>query len=171
MFEKISEALKARAQKIKIIGCDVDGVLTDGKLLISESGELLRSMNVKDGFAMKFAIDNGYKIGIISGGTNEAVRSRLENLGIEEIHLKSHNKIIHFENFVKKFDFKAKNILVMGDDIPDIPIIKAAGIGTCPQDAVPEVKSACNYVSKNNGGKGAVRDVIEQVMKIQNKWI
>ena len=150
---------------------DVDGVLTDGKLLISESGELLRSMNVKDGFAMKFAIDNGYKIGIISGGTNEAVRSRLENLGIEEIHLKSHDKIIHFENFVKKFGFNTKNILVMGDDIPDIPIIKAAGIGTCPQDAVPEVKSACQYVSKNQGGKGAVRDVIEQVMKIQNKWI
>ena len=156
---------------IKAFIFDVDGVLTDGKLLISESGELLRSMNVKDGFAMKFAIDNGYKIGIISGGTNEAVRSRLENLGIEEIHLKSHNKIIHFENFVNKFGFKAKNILVMGDDIPDIPIIKAAGIGTCPQDAVPEVKSACQYVSKNNGGKGAVRDIIEQVMKIQNKWI
>ena len=156
---------------IKAFIFDVDGVLTDGKLLISESGELLRSMNVKDGFAMKFAIDSGYKIGIISGGTNEAVRSRLENLGIEEIHLKSHDKIIHFENFVKKFGFKAKNILVMGDDIPDIPIIKAAGIGTCPQDAVPEVKSACQYVSKNEGGKGAVRDVIEQVMKIQNKWI
>ena len=156
---------------IKAFIFDVDGVLTDGKLLISESGELLRSMNVKDGFAMKFAIDSGYKIGIISGGTNEAVRSRLENLGIEEIHLKSHDKIIHFENFVKKFGFKAKNILVMGDDIPDIPIIKAAGIGTCPQDAVPEVKSACQYVSKNEGGKGAVRDVIEQVMKIQYKWI
>ena len=156
---------------IKAFIFDVDGVLTDGKLLISESGELLRSMNVKDGFAMKFAIDNGYKIAIISGGTNEAVRGRLENLGIEEIHLKSHDKIIHFENFVKKFGFEAKNILVMGDDIPDIPIIKAAGIGTCPQDAVAEVKSTCLYVSKNNGGKGAVRDVIEQVMKIQNKWI
>ena len=156
---------------IKAFMFDVDGVLTDGKLLISESGELLRSMNVKDGFAVRFAIDNGYKIGIISGGTNEAVRNRLENLGIEEIHLKSHDKIIHFEDFVKKFGFDAKNILVMGDDIPDIPIIKAAGIGTCPQDAVPEVKSACQYVSKNNGGKGAVRDVIEQVMKIQNKWI
>ncbi len=156
---------------IKAFIFDVDGVLTDGKLLISESGELLRSMNVKDGFAMKFAIDNGYKIGIISGGTNEAVRSRLEKLGIEEIHLKSHDKIIHFESFVKKYSFDPKNILVMGDDIPDIPILKAAGIGTCPQDAVPEVKSACQYISKNNGGKGAVRDVIEQVMKIQNKWI
>ncbi len=156
---------------IKAFIFDVDGVLTDGKLLISESGELLRSMNVKDGFAMKFAIDNGYKIGIISGGTNEGVRNRLKKLGIEEIHLKSHDKIIHFESFVKKYSFEAKNILVMGDDIPDIPIIKAAGIGTCPQDAVPEVKSACQYVSKNNGGKGAVRDVIEQVMKIQNKWI
>ena len=156
---------------IKAFIFDVDGVLTDGKLLITDSGELLRSMNVKDGFAMKFAIDNGFKIGIISGGTNEAVKSRLERLGIEEIHLKSHDKIIHFENFIKKYQFDSDNILVMGDDIPDIPIIKAAGIGTCPQDAVPEVKSVCQYVSKNNGGKGAVRDVIEQVMKIQNKWI
>ena len=156
---------------IKAFIFDVDGVLTDGKLLITDSGELLRSMNVKDGFAMKFAIDNGFKIGIISGGTNEAVKSRLERLGIEEIHLKSHDKIIHFENFIKKYQFDSDNILVMGDDIPDIPIIKAAGIGTCPQDAVPEVKSFCQYVSKNNGGKGAVRDVIEQVMKIQNKWI
>ena len=156
---------------IKAFIFDVDGVLTDGKLLITDSGELLRSMNVKDGFAMKLAIDNGFKIGIISGGTNEAVKSRLKNLGIEEIHLKSHDKIIHFENFIKKYQFDSENILVMGDDIPDIPIIKAAGIGTCPQDAVPEVKSVCQYVSKNNGGKGAVRDVIEQVMKIQNKWI
>ena len=156
---------------IKAFIFDIDGVLTNGKLLITDSGELLRSMNVKDGFAMKFAIDNGFKIGIISGGTNEAVKSRLERLGIEEIHLKSHDKIIHFENFTKKYQFDSDNILVMGDDIPDIPIIKAAGIGTCPQDAVPEVKSVCQYVSKNNGGKGAVRDVIEQVMKIQNKWI
>ena len=109
--------------------------LTDGSLIISETGELLRTMNVKDGFAMKFAIDNGYKIGIISGGTNEAVKKRLNNLGIEEIHLRSHDKIIHFNNFLTKYDLSNEDILVMGDDIPDIPIIKAAGVGCCPQDA------------------------------------
>ena len=120
---------------------------------------------------MKFAIDNGYKIGIISGGTNEAVKKRLNNLGIEEIHLRSHDKIIHFNDLIKKYNVSSEEILVMGDDIPDIPIIKAAGIGCCPQDAVPEVKAASDYVSQKNGGNGCVRDVIEQVMKIQNKWI
>ena len=150
---------------------DVDGVLTDGSLIISESGELLRTMNVKDGFAMKFAIDNGFKIGIISGGTNESVRKRLNGLGIEEIHLKSHDKIVPFNNFLKKYNLDKENVLVIGDDIPDIPIIKIAGIGCCPQDAVPEVKAVSNYISQKNGGKGCVRDVIEQVMKIQNKWI
>ena len=128
-------------------------------------------MNVKDGFAMKFAIDNGYKIGIISGGTNEAVKKRLNNLGIEQIHLRSYDKIIHFNDFIKKYDLSSEEILVMGDDIPDIPIIKLAGIGCCPQDAVPEVKAVSDYISQIIGGKGCVRDVIEQVMKIQNKWI
>ena len=162
---------KQKLVNIKAFIFDVDGVLTDGSLLISETGELLRTMNVKDGFAMKYAIDNGYKIGIISGGTNEAVKKRLNNLGIEEIHLRSHDKIIHFNDFLSKYDFSSEDILVMGDDIPDIPIIKLAGIGCCPQDAVPEVKAVSDYISQIIGGKGCVRDVIEQVMKIQNKWI
>jgi 3-deoxy-D-manno-octulosonate 8-phosphate phosphatase (KDO 8-P phosphatase) len=162
---------KENLKNIKAFIFDVDGVLTDGKLLISETGELLRSMNVKDGFAMKFAIDNGFKIGIISGGTNEAVRKRLSDLGIEEVHLKSHNKIVPFNNFKDKYELQAENILVMGDDIPDIPIIKAAGIGCCPQDAVQEVKNSSDYISQKSGGMGAVRDIIEQVMKIHKKWI
>lgn len=162
---------KENLKNIKAFVFDVDGVLTDGKLLISETGELLRSMNVKDGFAMKFAIDNGFKIGIISGGTNEAVRKRLSDLGIEEIHLKSHNKIVPYNDFKDKYGLQAENILVMGDDIPDIPIIKAAGIGCCPQDAVQEVKNSSDYISQKSGGMGAVRDIIEQVMKIHKKWI
>ena len=156
---------------IKAFIFDVDGVLTDGKLLIAESGELLRTMNVKDGFALKYAIDSGFKIGIISGGTNEAVRKRLSNLGIKEIHLRSHDKIVPFNDFIKKHELDPKNILVMGDDIPDIPIIEAAGVGCCPQDAVPEVKMVSDYISQTSGGMGAVRDVIEQVMKIQEKWM
>ena len=162
---------KEKLNDINAFIFDVDGVLTDGSLIISESGELLRTMNVKDGFAMKFAIDNGFKIGIISGGTNEAVRKRLSDLGIEEIHLKSHNKIVPFNNFKDKYGLLAENILVMGDDIPDIPIIKAAGIGCCPQDAVQEVKNSSDYISQKSGGMGAVRDIIEQVMKIHKKWI
>ena len=142
---------------------DIDGVLTDGSLLIDSEGNMLRKMNVKDGYALKAAIDSGYNICIISGGTNENIRKRFESLGIKEIHLGSDNKIEPLNSF-------KKNILFMGDDIPDIPILKIVGLPCCPQDATPEVKNLCSYVSHKNGGMGAVRDVIEQVMKIQNNW-
>jgi len=149
---------------------DVDGVLTDGSLLIDSEGNMLRKMNVKDGYALKAAIDSGYNICIISGGTNESVRKRLEGLGIKEIHLGSHDKIEQLNSFVDKYGLDEKNILFMGDDIPDIPILKKVGLACCPQDAIPEVKNICSYISHRNGGMGAVRDVIEQVMKIQNNW-
>ena len=149
---------------------DVDGVLTDGSLLIDSKGNMLRKMNVKDGYALKAAIDSGYNICIISGGTNEAVKKRFEDLGIKEIHLGSHNKIEQLNSFIDKYNLDKNNILFMGDDIPDIPILKTVGLPCCPQDAIPEVKNICSYVSHKNGGMGAVRDVIEQVMKIQNNW-
>ena len=115
-------------------------------------------------------IDSGYNICIISGGTNESIKKRFESLGIKEIHLGSDNKIEPLNSFIKKYDIDNKNILFMGDDIPDIPILKIVGLPCCPQDATPEVKTLCSYVSHKNGGMGAVRDVIEQVMKIQNNW-
>lgn len=149
---------------------DVDGVLTDGSLLIDSEGNMLRKMNVKDGYALKIAIESGYNICIISGGNNESVRKRLKGLGIKEIHLGSENKTEQLNSFIKKYDLDKKNILFMGDDIPDIPVLKIIGLPCCPQDATPEVKNFCSYVSHKNGGRGAVRDVIEQVMKIQNKW-
>jgi 3-deoxy-D-manno-octulosonate 8-phosphate phosphatase (KDO 8-P phosphatase) len=149
---------------------DVDGVLTDGSLLIDSDGNMLRKMNVKDGYALRVAIESGYNICIISGGNNESVRKRLKGLGIKEIHLGSENKTEQLNSFIKKYDLDKKNILFMGDDIPDIPVLKIIGLPCCPQDATPEVKNFCSYVSHKNGGVGAVRDVIEQVMKIQNKW-
>ena len=149
---------------------DVDGVLTDGSLLIDSDGNMLRKMNVKDGYALKVAIDSGYNVCIISGGNDESVRKRLKGLGIKEIHLGSENKTEQLNSFIKKYDLDKKNILFMGDDIPDIPVLKIIGLPCCPQDATPEVKNFCSYVSHKNGGRGAVRDVIEQVMKIQNKW-
>ena len=161
---------KEKLINIKAFIFDVDGVLTDGSLLVSENGELLRTMNVKDGYAMKHAINKGFIIGIITGGTNQAVKLRLKNLGTEDVHLKSYDKIIHFNNFRDKHNLSNEDILVMGDDLPDIPIIKAAGLGCCPQDAAPEVKSICDFVSQDFGGKGCDRDIIEQVMKIHNKW-
>jgi len=149
---------------------DVDGVLTDGMLSITSDGELLRNMNVKDGYAMKTALNAGFNICIISGGNNPGVEVRLGGLGIKDIFLGADNKIDQFEEFTSKKNIKPENVLYMGDDIPDIPVMKKVGLATCPQDAVSEVKGVSHYVSHKHGGKGAVRDVIEQVMKVQDEW-
>jgi 3-deoxy-D-manno-octulosonate 8-phosphate phosphatase (KDO 8-P phosphatase) len=149
---------------------DVDGVLTDGTITVTTTGELLRTMNIKDGYALKTAMDNGFKICIISGGSNEGVRIRLSALGIKDIYLGAHNKIDQLNQYFEKHQIKPENVLYMGDDIPDYPVMKLVGLPCCPQDAVPEIKSISKYISHKKGGKGAVRDVIEQVMKVQEKW-
>ncbi len=149
---------------------DVDGVLTDGKVHISPTGEMLREMNIKDGFAMKAALESGYKVCIISGGSNEGVRIRLKNLGITDIYLAAPNKVETFMEFAQLYNVKPENVLYMGDDIPDFHVMKMIGLPTCPQDASPEIKAISAYISHTNGGQGAVRDVIEQVMKVQGKW-
>jgi 3-deoxy-D-manno-octulosonate 8-phosphate phosphatase (KDO 8-P phosphatase) len=149
---------------------DVDGVLTDGTVTILTDGELLRKMTVKDGYALKTAIVNGFNICIISGGTNEGVSIRLQGLGIKDIYLGAHNKIDQLNDYLSKSNIQAKNVLYMGDDIPDYPVMKIVGLPCCPQDAVPEIKSISKYVSHKKGGEGAARDVIEQVLKVQGKW-
>lgn len=149
---------------------DVDGVLTDGSVTITSSGEMLRKMNIKDGYALKTAVDKGFNVCVISGGTNEGVRARLRGLGITDIYLGAHNKIEQLEEYLDIYNIKAENVLYMGDDIPDVPILKAVGLPCCPQDAVQEIKAISKYVSHKAGGKGAVRDVIEQVLKVQAKW-
>ncbi|WP_299890869.1 HAD family hydrolase [uncultured Lacinutrix sp.] len=149
---------------------DVDGVLTDGSLTITSTGEMLRTMNVKDGYAMKQALNKGYNLCIISGGTNEGVRNRLKNLGVEDVFLGAHNKIEQFKEYTKAKKVTPENVLYMGDDIPDIPVMKRVGLATCPQDAVHEVKAISHYISHKNGGKGCVRDVIEQVLKVRGDW-
>lgn len=149
---------------------DIDGVLTDGSVLVTTTGELLRTMNIKDGYALKTAIDQKFNICIISGGSNEGVKLRLEGLGIKEIHLGTHNKISQLNKFLKKYSLKQENVLYMGDDIPDLQVMKLVGLPCCPQDAVPEIKAISKYISHKKGGKGAVRDAIEQVLKVQGKW-
>ena len=149
---------------------DVDGVLTDGTVHVSQTGEMLREMNIRDGFAMKAAIESGYHVCIISGGSNEGVRIRLRNLGITDIHLGSPDKVETFKEYIDVYKIKPEQVLYMGDDIPDYHVMQLVGLPTCPQDASPEIKEISNYISHKNGGKGAVRDVIEQVMKVQEKW-
>ncbi|WP_088322794.1 KdsC family phosphatase [Polaribacter tangerinus] len=149
---------------------DVDGVLTNGMLTIMPDGELVRHMNVKDGYAMKNALNKGYKVCIISGGTNEGVRKRLMALGIEDVFLGAHNKIEQYNALVKKYNLQPENVLYMGDDVPDYPVMKLVGMATCPNDAVREIKGIAKYISDKKGGDGCVRDVIEQVLRVQKKW-
>lgn len=149
---------------------DVDGVLTDGSIQVNSQGEMFRTMNVKDGYALKTAIDKGFNICIISGGTNEGVRLRLKNLGITDVFLGANHKIEILEQYLQKHNVALENVLYMGDDLPDYEVMKKAGLPVCPQDAVPEIKSISKYISHKEGGKGCVRDVIEQVLKVHNKW-
>lgn len=149
---------------------DVDGVLTDSSVHVTETGEMLRIMNIRDGFAMKAALESGYNVCIISGGNNEGVRIRLQNLGINDIHLASPDKVKTFAEYTEKYSIKPETVLYMGDDIPDYHVMQLVGMPTCPQDASPEIKAISKYISHKNGGKGAVREIIEQVMKVQGKW-
>lgn len=150
---------------------DVDGVLTDGTLKITTEGQMHREMNVKDGYALKTALNEGYNVCIISGGKDEGVRLRLQGLGITDIHLGAHHKIQQLESYIETNGIQSENILYMGDDIPDYPVMKMVGLPACPQDAVKEIKEISKYISHKNGGKGCVRDVIEQVLKVQGKWM
>lgn len=149
---------------------DVDGVLTDSTVHITQSGEMLRTMNIRDGFAMKAAIESGYNVCIISGGNNEGVRIRLKNLGITDIHLAAPNKADTFKEYIELYNINPEHVLYMGDDIPDFHVMKLVGLPTCPQDATQEIKAISKYISHKNGGEGAVREIIEQVMKVQGKW-
>jgi len=156
--------------KINTFIFDVDGVLTNGTLTIMPDGELVRHMNVKDGYAMKNALNKGFRVCIISGGTNEGVRNRLQALGIDDVFLGAHDKIKEYSELVKKYNLKPENVLYMGDDVPDYPVMKLVGLPACPNDAVREIQQVSKYISDKKGGEGCVRDVIEQVLRVQNKW-
>ncbi|WP_293872418.1 HAD-IIIA family hydrolase [Flavobacterium sp.] len=149
---------------------DVDGVLTDSSVHITSTGEMLRIMNIRDGYAMKAALESGYNICIISGGNNEGIRIRLKNLGLNDIHLASPDKVATFKEYIQLYNINADQVLYMGDDIPDYHVMQLVGLPVCPQDASPEIKAISKYISHKKGGKGAVREIIEQVMKVQGKW-
>jgi len=150
---------------------DVDGVLTDSTVHITTSGEMLRTMSIRDGFAMKAAVESGLRICVISGGSNDGVRIRLQNLGITDVFLAAPDKVVTFKELTTKYNLDPSRVLYMGDDIPDYHVMKMVGLPACPQDAAPEIKAISKYISHKNGGHGAVRDVIEQVMRVQGKWM
>lgn len=149
---------------------DVDGVLTDGTVLLLENGLQARQMHIKDGLALQMALKNGYRVIIISGGTSEPVIRRLQYLGIEEIHLGLIDKLKFFDGIREQYGLQWNEILYMGDDLPDLPVLEKVGLPSCPADAVAEVKEASNYISPVKGGYGCVRDVIEKVLKLNADW-
>ncbi len=155
---------------IKTFVFDVDGVLTDGSLMLTEDGHMLRSMNIKDGYAMQLAIKKGYKVWIISGARSEAVRLRLNGLGIKDVHIgiESKKEVLDAMALTHKTDFSS--VLYMGDDIPDYAVMQMCGLPCCPADAVAEIKQVAKYISPLSGGKGCVRDVIEKVLKLNGDW-
>jgi len=164
--------MEDRLRKIKAFAFDVDGVLTDGGILATLDGELLRTFDAKDGFGLRMASMHGYNLGIITGGRSESIRKRFHTCGImaEDIYLGSRNKIEDFEDFCRRHCLTAEQVMYFGDDLPDIPVMQACGCGACPSDAVDDVKEIADMISDRPGGKGCVRSCIEKVMKLQGKW-
>ena len=162
---------KERLKSIKAFVFDVDGVFS-ANIFLHPNGDMLRSINTKDGFALHYAVTKaGFLAGIITGGYSEAVKTRFQALGLTDIYIKSTNKFDDFEDFMYKYDLKAENILYMGDDLPDYEVMKAVGVPTCPADAAEEIKAISVYISDKKGGYGCVRDIIEQVLRAQGKWV
>lgn len=150
---------------------DIDGVLTDGTLLITESGDMLRRMSIRDGFALQYAVKKGYRVWIISGGKQEAPILRLKRLGITEAHYDVADKHQLLQTLWLSHNSRPESTLYMGDDIPDYRAMKRCRVAACPADAAPEIQSISHYISHLSGGAGCVRDVIEKVLKLRGDWI
>jgi len=160
-------------QKLKAISTfifDVDGVLTNGDILASDSGEFLRTFNIKDGYALQLAVKRGYRVCIISGGRGKAMQQRFEGLGIQEIFLGVSDKVRVYQDILDRYDIGSDEVLYMGDDVPDLKVMRLVGLPACPADAVAEIKAISEYISPYNGGGMAVRDIIEKTMRVQEQW-
>lgn len=166
-LEHVFDKMKA----VRAFVFDVDGVFTNNEMLITEAGEHLRSMNVRDGQAIRWALEAGYTIGIITGGVSEGVKKRMtQYLGISEYYSGVKDKMVAFQSFMQRAGVQYTEICYMGDDLPDLPPLRRAALACCPSDAVPEVMAVSDYISPLPGGAGCVRDVMEKVMKLQGKW-
>ncbi len=157
-------------KNIKAFVFDVDGVLTDGSLIVLPNNIMARTMNVKDGYSLQLAVKKGFKVAIISGGNSAEVKERLNLLGVTDVYMNVSNKVEALENFVEKYQLQIQEILFMGDDIPDADVMKVVGLPCCPADSVDEIKAISQYISPINGGKGCARDVIEKTMKLNSLW-
>jgi 3-deoxy-D-manno-octulosonate 8-phosphate phosphatase (KDO 8-P phosphatase) len=162
---------KELLHKVTTLVFDFDGVLTTGEVFILPDGEALRGGHVRDGYAIQHAIKNGYRLAVISGGKSESMAHRLKMLKVTDYYLGVTDKLSVFNEYLLKNNLSPEEVLYMGDDIPDYEVMQKTGVPCCPADAAEEIKSLCVYISHHAGGKGCVRDVIEQVMKLQGKWM
>ena len=162
---------KALLSKVTTFIFDYDGVMTDGKLILLHEGAPLRTANVKDGYALQLARRLGYNVVIISGGISRSVENRFDSLRIKDVFLGISNKEEVSDQYMKDNNLTSEQIVYMGDDIPDYKVMKKVGVPVCPADATEEIKSISVYISDKNGGEGCVRDIIEQVLKVQGKWM
>jgi len=162
---------KEELRKVEAFAFDVDGVLSNQTMPLHPGGEPMRTVNIKDGYALQLAVKKEYPIAIITGGKTNAVKKRFTSLGITDIYLGSYIKKEDFEDFIYKYNLNSENVLYMGDDLPDYEVMKMVGFPTCPADAVTEIKQISKYISNLNGGEGCVRDIIEQVLRLHNKWM
>jgi 3-deoxy-D-manno-octulosonate 8-phosphate phosphatase (KDO 8-P phosphatase) len=162
--------LLAAFKKIKCFVFDVDGVLTNGNVTVMPNGVLIRTMNIKDGYALQLAIKKGYKVWVISGGNSEEVKTRLQNLGVSEVFMKVTDKKQLLSELMLLNELAKEDVLFMGDDMPDFEALQLAGIAACPSDAVIDIKEICSYKAISKGGAGCAREVIEKTLKLNNHW-
>jgi 3-deoxy-D-manno-octulosonate 8-phosphate phosphatase (KDO 8-P phosphatase) len=156
---------------VKAFIFDIDGVLSLQTIGLNVFGVPNRTVNLRDGYALQLAVKKGYHIGVISGSSSKEYQKRLKLLGVADIYLNSRSKIDQFNSFLRKHNLSNSEVLFMGDDIPDLKVMKEAGIPVCPSDADSEIKQVASYISDKKGGEGCVRDVIEQVLRLHNKWM
>lgn len=162
---------KAKLKDIKAFVFDYDGTLTDGTVILLDEGEPLRTANVRDGYAIQLAVKKGYHVAIISGGRSRSMVNRFRMLNVKHVFLGVEHKLDTLKTFMETQGLEPGNVLFLGDDIPDYHAMKHCGIAACPADAAEEIKSVSHYISHKNGGEGAARDVIEQVLKVQGQWM
>lgn len=165
-----SKNFKELLADVEAIVFDVDGVMTDGGIMPLADGDFIRKYNAKDGYALAYAVKHGFNIGVISGGFGKTLASRMNRLGIEHQYLGCMDKIAAIDDFIAKTGVKRENIVYMGDDIPDLEVLRYVGIPVAPADACSEVLQSVTYISEYNGGAGAVRDIIEQVLRVKGLW-
>jgi len=165
------ESFLHKLKEITTFIFDVDGVLTDGTIFVTEDGRQSRAFNIKDGYALQLAVKCGYNVCTVSGSRSKSAVYRLNSLGVKDVYMGIHTKIEKLKIYLEEKSISPENVLYMGDDIPDLEAMKHVGLPVCPADAVEELKAVSMYISPYAGGKGCARDIIEKVLKIQGKWM